>query len=98
MSHEDADAEQDTCCRNELDHSSPPSEVESSTGSFPDDFVESGNGFVGGPSARCINRRRRSSDETFSRRTSIPSFGWFDAGAGLYFRCNLLIYIAVKST
>src|SRR6476659_5222961 len=26
MSHEDADAEQDTCCRDELGHSSPPSQ------------------------------------------------------------------------
>jgi hypothetical protein len=46
MSHEDADAEQDTCCRDELGHSSPSSTGgESSTGLFPDDFVESGKWF-----------------------------------------------------
>src|SRR4029079_1546535 len=46
MSHEDADAEQDSCCRDYLAHSfSPCLEGESSTGSFPDDFTESGNWF-----------------------------------------------------
>jgi len=41
MSHEDADAEQDTCCRDDLAHSFPPCLTgESSTGSFPDDFAE----------------------------------------------------------
>src|SRR5258708_29761406 len=46
MSHEDADAEQDTRCRDDLAHSFPPCLTgESSTGSFPDDFVESGKWF-----------------------------------------------------
>ena len=46
MSHEDADAEQDTCCRDDLAHSFPPCLTgESSTGSFPDDFAELGKWF-----------------------------------------------------
>jgi len=46
MSHEDADAEQDSCCRDYLAHSfSPCLEGESSTGSFPDDFTVSGKWF-----------------------------------------------------
>ena len=55
MSNEDADAEQNTCYRDELDHSSPPSRGELSTGLFPDDFVESGKWF------RRPGRRRRPS-------------------------------------
>ena len=46
MSHEDADAEQDSCCRDDLAHSfSPCLEGELSTGSFPDDFTVSGKWF-----------------------------------------------------
>jgi hypothetical protein len=41
MGHEDADAEQDTCCRDNLAHClSPCLKGESSIGWFPDDFVE----------------------------------------------------------
>jgi hypothetical protein len=46
MSHEDADAEQDTCCRDELGHKlSSLTGGQSSSGSFPDDFVELGKWF-----------------------------------------------------
>jgi hypothetical protein len=56
MSHEDADAEQDSCCRDDLAHSFPPCLTgESSTGSFPDDFAELGKWF------RRPGRRRRPS-------------------------------------
>jgi hypothetical protein len=57
MSNEDADAENDTRCRDDLGHSSPPSGAESSTGSFPDDFIESGKWF------RRLGRRRRPGTE-----------------------------------
>src|SRR5258708_26709506 len=46
MSHEEAGAEQDTRCRDDLAHSFPPCLTgESSTGSFPDDFAELGKWF-----------------------------------------------------
>ena len=49
MSHEDANAENDTRYRDELGHGfSPPCLTrKSSPGSLPDDFAELGNGFVG---------------------------------------------------
>jgi hypothetical protein len=54
MSHEDADAEQHSCCRDDFAHSFPPWLTgESSTGSFPDDFAELGKWF------RRPGRRRR---------------------------------------
>ena len=53
MSHEDADAEQDTRCRDDLAHSFPPCLTgESSTGSFPDDFAELGKWFRRGSGGR----------------------------------------------
>src|SRR4029077_15775196 len=79
MANEDADAEQETCCRDNLAHSlSPCLEGESSIGWFPDDFVELAEWFR--RAGRHSGRKQLHRDRELSHRFTLAGFISFAHG------------------